>query len=152
MCPIDIKSPSYQKTAASGGRNNRMSTYVMNGAPNNYENRTGDPYWACRITDAWSPMCYLFWEPDENANAPGDPGVHEWNDGANFPRISIGEGIGRLHDNSGGMIAALAGHVIFIKATTFKNDSLAAGTSAAPGPGGRTYLWWAPDKGNGGGP
>ena len=32
LCPVDVKSPTYQKPASQGGRNNRLSSYVMDGA------------------------------------------------------------------------------------------------------------------------
>jgi prepilin-type N-terminal cleavage/methylation domain-containing protein len=153
LCPVDIKSPTWlARPGTANHRNNRMSSYVMNGAANNYENRTGNPYWACKITDVWSPMCYLLWEPDENRRGQGDPGAFEFNDAANFPRFSNGEGIGRLHNKKGGSIVALAGHVVFISQEAFDKDSQAAGTASAPGPGHRTFLWWAPGLANGGGP
>jgi prepilin-type N-terminal cleavage/methylation domain-containing protein len=153
LCPVDIKSPTWlARPGMANHRNNRMSSYVMNGALNNYGNKTGDPYWSCKITDVWSPMSYLMWEPDENVLGPGNPGNFEFNDAANFPRISNGEGIGRLHDKKGGAIVAIAGHVQFISCVAFNKDSLAAGTASAPGPGRRTFLWWAPGLANGGGP
>ena len=109
-----------------------------------------------KTSDAWSSMCYLMWEPDENANGPGDPGAFEFNDAANYPRAVLaagggqGEGIGRLHSKNGGNIMALAGHVTFITSIQFANDSLSDGTSAAPNqPGGKTYLWWNPYSSNG---
>ncbi len=103
-----------------------------------------------KISSAWSPMCYLMWEPHENANGPGNPGVLEFNDGANYP-VAVGatgagqgERIGRLHNKNGGNIMALVGHVVFITVKQFANDSLSVGTRMAPGPGGKTYLWWNP--------
>jgi prepilin-type N-terminal cleavage/methylation domain-containing protein len=152
LCPVDIKSPTYLKPASQQGRANRLSSYIMNGAPCNYKTTTtANPYWACKITDVWSPMCYLLWEPDENRIAPGNPGAFEFNDGANYPRISNGEGIGRLHSKKGGSIVAIAGHVQFITQQAFDKDSQSAATASAPGPGGRTYLWWAPGITPGGG-
>ena len=154
LCPVDIKSPTWlARPGAAHHRNNRMSSYVMNGAANNYQNTTtGNPYWACKITEVWSPMCYLLWEPDENRNGTLSPGEFEFNDAANYPRIANGEGIGRLHNKKGGSIVALAGHVQFISREAFDKDSLAAGSASAPGPGRRTFLWWGPGVPNGGGP
>ena len=143
LCPVDIKSPSYTGLPGATTRANRLSTYVMNGAVNGYSNPNGQEYRSCKTTAVWSPMCYLFWEPDENVLGMGNPGAFEYNDGANFPRVSNGEGIGRLHSRKGGAIVAVAGHVTFILKTAFDADSLTpAGTG--PGPGGKTYLWWSP--------
>jgi prepilin-type N-terminal cleavage/methylation domain-containing protein len=154
LCPVDIKSPTWlAPPGALNHRNNRMSSYVMNGSANNFTtSTTSNPYWTCKITDAWSPMCYLLWEPDENRNGPDSPGSFEFNDAANFPRIINGEGIGRLHDKKGGSIVALAGHVQFISQEAFDRESQSAGLPYAPGPGHRTLLWWAPGVINGGGP
>jgi hypothetical protein len=98
-------------------------------------------------------MCYIIWEPDENRNGPGSPGAFEYNDSANFPRVSNGEGIGRLHNKKGGSILALAAHVVFISREAFDKDSLSAGTpQASERSGGKTYLWWSPFSPSGGGP
>jgi hypothetical protein len=128
-----------------------MSSYVMNGAACGYQNGNLKYDTQTKVTDAWSPMCYLMWEPDENADGPGDPGAFEFNDGANYPRAigvtgqnGTGEGIGRLHSKNGGNIMAIAGHVTFMTSKAFAQDSLSVGTDAAPGPGHKTYLWWNP--------
>ena len=151
LCPVDIKSKTYAVPASKGGRNNRMSSYVWNGAACGYQNTIMKEMTMTKITDAWSSMCYLAWEPDENSDGPGDPGAFEFNDGANYPRATgvmgqsgTGEGIGRLHNKNGGNIMALAGHVVFITSKAFAADSLSVGTGRAPGPDHKTYLWWNP--------
>ena len=162
LCPVDIQSKTWntvgkagQSSPAPGIRNNRMSSYVMNGAQCGYGNTFKEEIYT-KITDPWSPMCYIIWEPDENAMGYEDPGAFEFNDAANYPRAignqgngSIGEGIGRLHSKKGGNIMAVAGHVVFMTSQQFKQDSLAVGTEAAPGPGHKTYLWWNPYSSNG---
>jgi prepilin-type N-terminal cleavage/methylation domain-containing protein len=142
LCPVDIQSKTYAVPASQGGRNNRMSSYVMDGSQNGFANNSIAQMTGTKVTDAWSPMCYLLWEPDENANGPGDPGAFEFNDAANYPNTK--EGIGRLHSKSGGNIMALAGHVTFITEKAFLDDSGSQGTQRAPGPGGKTYLFWNP--------
>jgi len=139
LCPVDIRSKTYTTPKASGGRNNKLSSYVMNGAVCGYP--TTDVVRSCKVTGAWSPLCYLLWEPNENATAPGNPGAFEYNDAANYP--NSGEGIGRLHSKKGGSILALAGHVIFITRKQFSDDSNTT-SGRGPGPGGKTYLWWSP--------
>jgi len=144
LCPVDIKSPTYTKPTGGGGRNNKLSSYVMNGAECGYANTT--PQQNAKITSAWNTEVYLLWEPDENNLGPGNPGAFEYNDAANFPNSS--EGVGLLHSKRGGNILALAGDVHFITSQTFFGDSnIPAGTG--PGPGGKTYLWWSPFSGNG---
>jgi prepilin-type N-terminal cleavage/methylation domain-containing protein/prepilin-type processing-associated H-X9-DG protein len=139
-CPVDIKSPSF---TTRGGRNNKLSSYVMDGAAWGF-----DTHMSSKATQIWSPLCYLVWEPDENKNGPGDPGGYIFNDGANVP--VRGEGIGRLHSKKGGNALALDGHVLFLLMNVFDQDA-SSPIGTGPGPGGRTYLWWNPyldDLGN----
>src|ERR1051326_5519322 len=59
LCPVDAKSRTYAKPAPSG-RNNRMSTYVMNGAVCGYgeSDNKGQMHANCKIINVWSTMCY----------------------------------------------------------------------------------------------
>src|SRR5437588_2953811 len=139
LCPVDIKSPTYTSasTTVPTGRPNKLSSYVMNGAVCGYGKGTRP---SCKVTEAWSQMCYLLWEPDENAGGPGNPGAFDYNDGANYPTAPPqgNEGIGRLHSKKGGSALALAGHVVFITKDQFTKQS----TNPGDGPGGHSLLWW----------
>ncbi len=139
LCPVDIKSPYYKL------RNNKMSSYVMNGAVCGYDTPPGNEYRSCKITQVWSPMCYLMWEPDENNVAPGNPGAFDFNDAASYPDNT--EGLGRLHSKKGGSLIGIAGHVQFITRETFRADSNTP-SGRGPGPGGKTFLWWSPYSAN----
>jgi hypothetical protein len=150
LCSEDTKSRTYQATVAKGGRNNRMSSYIMNGAVCGYgeADARGTVHANCKLSNVWSPMCWLQWEPDENSIAPGNPGAFEFNDSANYPNAGSGgngkgEGIGRLHSRKGGNALAIGGHVVFISKEAFIADS-ATQSGRGPGPGGKTYLWWNP--------
>ncbi len=134
LCPVDTSSKTFTTPTASGGRNNKLATYVMDGAVVAYPAAYGTPM---KITAVWSPMCYLIWEPNENAVGPGNPGAFEYNDGSNFPNTS--EGIGLLHSKSGGNALALDGHVDFVTVPQFKQYST---VGSGPGPLNQTYLWW----------
>jgi prepilin-type processing-associated H-X9-DG protein len=139
---VDIKSPTYVNNL----RQEELSSYVQNGAGNNFDNATSQTqYPSYRIGDVWNTGCYFLWEPDENSLGPEDPGAFEFNDGANYPDAPPlgGEGVGPLHSSKGGNILAVDGHVQFILTTTFSGDSNIP-RGQGPGPGGRTYLWWAP--------
>jgi prepilin-type N-terminal cleavage/methylation domain-containing protein/prepilin-type processing-associated H-X9-DG protein len=137
LCPVDIMSPTFTTSVLSGGRQNKLSSYVMDGAVVDYPSSGfGTP---CKITSVWSTQCYLIWEPDENALGLGNPGAFEFNDGANFPNNK--EGIGLLHSKSGGNALALDGHVDFVTKLQFTNNSV---VGSGPGPGGKTFLWWSP--------
>jgi prepilin-type N-terminal cleavage/methylation domain-containing protein len=170
LCPKDIQSPDYASTAPPpggagqpGGRANKLSTYVMNGAVCGY-NANGEvpnpppqnyAFSVCRSTSIWSPSCYLMWEPDEflpdvPGGAPNGALAFEWNDGSNFPSTPGdnppgSEGIGRLHTKSGGNILAMDGRVDYMVTNTFDKYSLYEG----PGVGGRWFLWWSPWGPNG---
>jgi prepilin-type N-terminal cleavage/methylation domain-containing protein/prepilin-type processing-associated H-X9-DG protein len=154
LCPVDIQSKTYTESQAKGGRNNKLSSYVMNGSVV-YFAETGSPdgntppWKMTRITDIWSSSCYLLWEPDENTLGLGNPGAEEFNDGANFPDApgpsvdglpTGGEGIGPLHSNDGGNILALDGHVDYMVTNQFKQIS----NNLGGGPGGKGLLWWSP--------
>jgi hypothetical protein len=91
-------------------------------------------------------MCYLFWEPDDSIG-----GANEFNDGANYPGdqgIGGNEGIGLLHNKSGGIITRIDGGAEFITSTNFfKISQIPAGEG--PGPGGKSVLWWSPFSADG---
>jgi hypothetical protein len=74
-------------------------------------------------------MCYLFWEPDDTQS-----GAFEFNDGASFPTPGV-EGIGLLHNKSGGNIVRLDGGVEFI---TQQNFTVEASKPTI------NRLWWSP--------
>jgi prepilin-type N-terminal cleavage/methylation domain-containing protein len=138
LCPVDISSKTFITPTSSGGRNNKLSTYVMDGAVVGFPTLPsfGTP---CKLTAVWSTMCYIIWEPNENSVAINNPGAFEYNDGANYPNTS--EGIGLLHSKHGGNALALDGHVDFVTFQQFNQYSTVGGGS---GPGGKSYLWWNP--------
>jgi prepilin-type N-terminal cleavage/methylation domain-containing protein/prepilin-type processing-associated H-X9-DG protein len=147
-CPVDIKSLTFSRPTALGGRINKLSSYVMDGSENGFGN--GTPQFQARITAIWNPMCYLIWEPDENGGGAGVPGAFEFNDGSNFPTVppNGNEGIGRLHSKNGGNALALDGHVQYLLRQQFAAESLGP-PGGTPGPGGKTLLWWNPSTANG---
>jgi len=134
LCPVDIQSHWFVLARVNGGRNNKLSSYVQNGAVIGYPKNAKEPFpKTMKISSVWSPLCYLNWEPDDSLNMAG-----EFNDGSNDPS-SNGEGIGLLHSKHGGNAMALDGHAEFVNSTLFAQyDKIGAG----PGPGGRTYLLW----------
>jgi prepilin-type processing-associated H-X9-DG protein len=144
---VDSQSSDYAKSPASGGRNNKLSSYVMDGAACSF---TDPPAPRIKSTEIWSPLCYLLWEPDEHLATPSEPqgeGAFEFNDAANSPDCppNGNEGIGRLHGKDGGNILALDGHVDYIVTNIFNKISNNGGS----GPGGKGLLWWNPNSSNG---
>jgi prepilin-type N-terminal cleavage/methylation domain-containing protein/prepilin-type processing-associated H-X9-DG protein len=151
LCPKDIMSKDYiaePQGAYGPGRNNKLSSYIMNGAACGYPSG-GPPYTTCKSTQVWSAGCYLLWEPDEYTLGfnPPNPGAFEFNDGANYPSAPPdgGEGIGPLHNKKGGNILAVDGHVQFLSTNMFRRYSVNRGG----GPGGKGLLWWSPFSLNG---
>ncbi len=151
LCPVDIKSKTFTEATSSGGRNNKLSSYVMDGAIVGFAGAGSTPAWQApsKITQIWNPLCYELWEPDENAGGQGNPGAFEFNDGSNFPSCattvcgSAGyEGIGRLHSKNGGNALCFDGHAQYLLVTQFKQDS-SIPCGQGPGPGGKTYLWYS---------
>ena len=148
LCPIDIASKDYLPPYVSGStRANKLSTYVMNGSVQGFLNEaSGGKTW--KTTDVWNQMCYLIWEPNENAGGIGTPGPGEYNDGSNYPSTPQSnpnpgnEGIGTLHSTHGGNALALDGHVDFVTVQQFKYYSIQQPTQ-------KTYLWWNPGAANG---
>jgi hypothetical protein len=145
LCPVDIQSQDYALNPGSGGRNNKLSSYVMNGAACSFNLESG---FTCKVSDVWSAACYLMWTPNENSLRPGDPGPFEFNDGANYPDAppSGAEGIALLHYNNGDEMLTVGGNVNFVTKAYF--ISMSHNTGA--GPGGKGLLWWAPSISNGG--
>ena len=125
-CPQDGKSKYYKDRA------NKFSSYIMNGSVCGFDNQNR----SARISNIWSPMAYLQWEPDETLGNP-PIGAFAFNDASSFPDRN--EGVGRLH-TSGAIIQAVAGHVTFITFKQFNNEQ------NTPGKG---LLWWSPWTANG---
>jgi hypothetical protein len=143
LCPADIQSADLYELPSAGGRNNHLSSYVMNGAPSAFAGGTT----TCKVSDVWSPGCLLMWTPNENSLGSNNPGAFEYNDGANIPQAppSGGEEIATLHCNNGDDALALGGNVTFVSETVF----IATSNSKGAGPGGKGLLWWSPFSANG---
>jgi prepilin-type N-terminal cleavage/methylation domain-containing protein/prepilin-type processing-associated H-X9-DG protein len=149
LCPKDTTSKDWlaePRSADGPGRNNKLSTYVMDGASCNYGGNGLAV--VTKITAVWSPMCYILWEPNEALEVyAGQPPAFEYNDSANYPSAPPkgGEGIGNLHNGSGNALA-LDGHVDIMSSNVFERLSNFEG----PGPNFRGLLWWAPEVAEGG--
>lgn len=144
LCPVDIGSKDYLPPPTTG-RNNKLSTYVMDGAVCDFGEHTSAQFpedVTCKITAVWSSQCYLIWEPDEfSIGANGTMvGAGAYNDGSNWP--NQGEGIGLLHSKNGGNALAMDGHVDFVTTINFNAWSLDAANV-------KNYLWWNPVTVNG---
>jgi len=134
LCPKDILSQYYTQ------RNNQLCSYVWDGSCCGFA--FAPPANTTKISYIWSPSCYLFWEPDDQSP---NTGAFEFNDGANYPGLNTSganEGIGLIHNKTGGNIVRVDGGIEFITSTNFFKDSTTP-RGEGPGPGGRTRLWWS---------
>jgi prepilin-type N-terminal cleavage/methylation domain-containing protein len=132
FCPKDIMDPNFRQ------RLNQLSSYVMNKSVTGFAAKDV----LCRCTQIWSTSCYIYWEPD--VTLPTGSGENEYNDACNYPGLTPGsdkqEGVGLLHNKSGGNITRMDGGVEFMTYQTFTNISASLGNG--PGPGGKGLLWW----------
>ena len=136
LCPDDVK-PSL------GGywslRAMTLSTYLMNGAAAYYPSPNSQYNYATpKLSQVWSPACYILWEPDQTLDA------HCYNDGAGYPGNNGGgaganEGIGKLH-GLGGNILSLSGAARLISSVDYSNQL------SVPGP---NLLYWNPKSSTG---
>ena len=122
ICAADRKGPFFTK------RFNQLSSYKMNSSACAHGQRPG-----MKITEAWSPQCWILWEPDD----PGPKNPVVWWDASSFP--DKGEGIGKEH-GSGAVISAVGGNVGFL---TFKKFTTEQADRQ------KNLLWWSPDSKDG---
>ena len=136
MCPVD--AAANVGTATWDVRNNKLSTYVMNGASaffpalspaNMYGYRT------CKMSQIWSPSCIIQWEPAGNSGAGNG-----YNDGANYPTSSEGPSIA-LH-GTGGNVLTVGGsaRVMSLTEITAEMNHPLKGVAIQ----GKGLFWWNP--------
>jgi type II secretory pathway pseudopilin PulG len=122
-CPLeDIAHAIYNYYWVT--RQNKLSTYVMNGAVCGYGTLTGGSY---RLSQ-FSGRAYCLWEPDEKLFA--------YNDASSYPDRN--EGVGRIH-GFGAPIGTFGGAVEWISYETFVAEQ-----ARRPG-----LLWCSPGSNNG---
>ena len=136
-CPTDRKSKYYPL------RNNKLCSYIMNGAVCGFGKMPPSPQTkpqTYKITKIWSQMAYIMWEPDETLKRDDGSiiGAFAYNDSSSFP--DRGEGVGKLH-TSGATILAIDGHVNFIKLEKYQAEQ----NNPIAGRAGKGLLWWYPD-------
>jgi len=136
VCPVDRKNMALPPPSPWSQRGQKVSTYVMNGAPCYYPDPTSGGngkygYKTCKTTDVWSPLCYIMWEPNA-LTSTGAVNTGAYNDGSDYPNAT--EGVGRLHIK-GANILALGGHTLFIRFDDFQNEANITN---------RNLLWWSP--------
>jgi prepilin-type N-terminal cleavage/methylation domain-containing protein len=116
FCPKDKTNANANPYYAR--RQNKMSTYIMNGAVNGYGALNGKSY---RLGQ-FNPVAYMMWEPDEPNYYKFYPGQSCYNDASSYP--SQGEGLGRLHGKKGGSMLSFDGHVDSLSYEKFNQERL----------------------------
>ncbi len=114
ICPADITNNNRYYAI----RQNKLSTYVWNGAVTDYGSFHGRTY---RLGQ-FNPEAYYVWEPDEANYYKFFPGQSCYNDGASAP--TQGEGLGRRHGKIGGIMLAFDGHVLAVRYEEFNRERL----------------------------
>jgi type II secretory pathway pseudopilin PulG len=139
MCPVD--AAVNVGTQNWDSRNNKLSTYIMNGAAaffppyvspaNTYEYRT------CKMSQIWSPQCIIQWEPS------GTSGIgNGYNDGSSYPDSYEGPSIA-LHV-TGANVLTVGGGTRFMSSV----DVLAQINTPLQGDcsHGKGLFWWNPQR------
>jgi prepilin-type N-terminal cleavage/methylation domain-containing protein len=114
FCPTD-KTNTHNKWWAR--RENKLSSYIMNGAVNGYGALGAKSY---RLTD-FNPLAYVLWEPDEDNYYKFYPGGSCYNDASSYP--STGEGLGRRHGKKGGILLGFSGHIDIVTYAKFNREA-----------------------------
>jgi type II secretory pathway pseudopilin PulG len=136
MCPVD--AAVNVGTALWGMRNNKLSSYVMNGASCFFPGADGTfgnlyGYKTARASQIWSPLCIINWEPNPNR-------AFSFNDGAGYPDTVEGPSI--AYHVTGGNVLAVGGNsrfMSFADLTAEMNHPLKNNNTMGKG-----LLWWNP--------
>lgn len=102
-CPTDKTNSTANKYWNQ--RQNKLSTYIWNGALNGYGSLNARTH----TLSAFNQAAYFSWEPDEENYYKYFPGFSCYNDASSYP--SQGEGLGRRHGKKGGLLLGFSGHV-----------------------------------------
>jgi prepilin-type N-terminal cleavage/methylation domain-containing protein len=131
VCPTDKTNTVNWKA-----RDNKLSTYTMNGSVCNFGLLSGKRPDTYKLSQ-FNPSGYVLWEPDEDLYIKmwGFNGVY--NDASNEPDQACG--VGRRH-YKGADLLGFSGHVLFIQFEAFERER-----NNKPG-----MLWCVPDDPRGG--
>lgn len=133
LCPLDPKSRYFAL------RKNQMSSYKMSDAVAGWP--LPQKYRSCKISQIWSPLCWIMWEEDENLGTPPIGSIAYYDAGSwpdpsgRHPDAAVGH-----HHESGGIVLAVGGHVNFL---TYKDFLIEQGNTN------RGLIWWSPWSVNG---
>ena len=115
-CPKDVTNATLNSYWSK--RQNKQSTYIMNGAVNGYGALGARAY----KLSQFNPIAYCMWEPDEPNYYTYYPGQSCYNDASSYP--SQGEGLGRLHGKRGGNMLGFDAHLQSVTYEYFNKERL----------------------------
>ncbi|MGO8930448.1 MAG: DUF1559 domain-containing protein [Limisphaerales bacterium] len=108
-CPLD-----YTNTADWKARDNKLGTYIQNGAICGYGVTLQVGGSSYKEAD-FRQDAFMMWEPGTVPNNPG----YGYNDGASYPDPSEDAGLGTRHGKIGGVVLNVSGSVMFIKSNAW---------------------------------
>ncbi len=114
FCPSDKTNAAINKYYKL--RQNKLSTYIWNGAVNGYGALNARTY----PQSAFNQAAYFVWEPDEENYYKFYPNQSCYNDASSYP--SEGEGLGRRHGKKGGLLLGFSGHVQVLSFEKFNQE------------------------------
>jgi prepilin-type N-terminal cleavage/methylation domain-containing protein len=117
ICPTDTTNKAQNPYYAR--RNNKLSSYIWNGAVNGYGALGARTY----KINAFNPAAYYIWEPDEANYYLEFPSGNCFNDASSYP--SQGEGLGRRHGKQGGIMSGFSGQAEVVSFNLFNREKLA---------------------------
>jgi prepilin-type N-terminal cleavage/methylation domain-containing protein len=135
-CPVDKPAVGTgNSTTGWESRGQKLSSYVMNGAACYFPplgNFSTYNYKTCKMTQVWSPLCYIQWEANPD-------NTFTYNDGANYPNLS--EGVGPMHSKKTGCnVLSIGGNASMMKTSDFQGLEMPASLLKGP----PTLFHWNP--------
>jgi prepilin-type N-terminal cleavage/methylation domain-containing protein len=115
--------------------NQKLSSYVMNGASAFYPAPKNDAYqWTtCKASEIWSPLCIIQWEPD------GSKDASVYNAGGAYPDTK--EGVSTIHKH-GCNVLSVGGYASMMSFSDFQ-------TQITSDKAKKGLLWWNPNTPSG---
>jgi prepilin-type N-terminal cleavage/methylation domain-containing protein len=105
-CPLDRTN-----TADWAARNNKLSTYIQNGAICGYGGLAPRSY----PESQFRPDAFMMWEPGTVPSIPG----FGYNDGASYPDPTVDGALGTRHGKVGGIVLNISSSVLFVKSNAW---------------------------------
>ena len=110
-CPTDNTNSALWRQ-----RPQKLSTYIENGAICAYGALSPRAY----TQGQFRQDGFMLWEPVDGTTASG---VSYYNDGASYPDPAVDGGLGRRHDQRGGMVLDFSGSVQFIRFEAWASEA-----------------------------